>query len=75
MEQNTFENPSMAHSDEDSNQNSCDLNCPKCGKEFKQKFNLTRHLQTCEGNPKKICPNCGEVFTRNLNRHINSCKG
>jgi hypothetical protein len=61
-----------------------EVKCNNCGKEFKSKYSLTRHLTrkvcfkerthslSCNGDLEKKCNNCGKVFKRrdHLIRHF-----
>ncbi len=47
--------------------------CPNCGKRYKYKFNLTRHIRyECGVDKQFSCPECGKNFAQkhNLKSHV-----
>ena len=43
-------------------ENTLDLNCGSCGKNFSKKSNLKRHMQICKGEALFECKKCGKKF-------------
>lgn len=50
------------------------FDCKKCGKAYKHRPNLYRHIKyECDGVPKFVCKFCGKAYTQNssLRNHVN----
>lgn len=54
------------------------FSCPQCGKAYRVKHSLTRHLRyECGQQPRHLCTMCGRKFKHNYDLQIHmkkSCK-
>ena len=72
----------MAHAQRCGQSEKPSVLCTRCGSQFARKYDLTRHMKSCQGKKKredtsKVCSHCGRGFANAFSRrrHEEGCDG